>query len=202
MAAVKSFMTSQVDSYRPPYGREQIEIPRRCVIVGTTNEDHFLFDPTGDRRFWVIEVKGSINTDALKGIRDQLWAEAVALHLAGTRFHLTPEQDAARADANTAYRVEEPWFALVSTWAENKGDVSIEECLRECVQKEPKDWKKPDYQIIGAILRTLGFHRYRREVDRKRFYRFRKVGAPQWAGPGSEAARPSNVVSFPGWDHG
>ena len=206
MSAVKSFMTSQVDSYRPPSGREQIEIPRRCVITGTTNEDHFLFDPTGDRRFWVIDVgRNRIDTDALRGMRDQVWAEAVAAHLAGERTYLNPDLDAARADANTAYRVEEPWHGLISQWIDGKGDkgadVGIEDCLRECIQKDAKDWKRADYQVIGAILRTLGFHRYRVHVGGRRFYRFRKIGATQWTGPGEPGTAPaaSNVIAFPGF---
>jgi predicted P-loop ATPase len=171
------------------------------VIVGTTNEDHFLFDPTGDRRFWVIDVgHNRIDTERLREIRDQVWAEAVTAHLAGEPIYLGPDLDAARAEANTAYRVEEPWFALISQWVEAKGDkgadVGIEECLRECVQKEAKDWKRSDYQVIGSILRNLGFHRYRVHVGGRRFYRFRKVGAREWGGPAPEV---SNVITFPGF---
>ena len=33
---VKAFLSAQVDHYRPPYGRNQVEQPRQCVFVGMT----------------------------------------------------------------------------------------------------------------------------------------------------------------------
>lgn len=204
IAAVKAFLTSQVDSYRPPFGREQVTIPRRCVIVGTTNEDHFLFDPTGSRRFWIIDCPGNIDIAALRSIRDQLWAEAVSLCQSGAQHWLDSAMEQQRAEVASAYQIEEPWFKLVNDWIGAQDNVAIEDILREVIQKEPKDWKRADYQAIGAILRTLGFHRYRIALNNKRAYRYAKRGAgvaavdagtlPEYPNP----APPGNVVAFPG----
>jgi len=54
--AVKAFISRQVDAYRPPYGRVTVEVPRTSVFVGTTNEDEFLTDATGNRRYWPIRA--------------------------------------------------------------------------------------------------------------------------------------------------
>jgi predicted P-loop ATPase len=51
---VKAFVSSQRDSFRPPYGRTTVEVPRSSIFVGTTNEEDFLTDDTGNRRYWVI----------------------------------------------------------------------------------------------------------------------------------------------------
>ncbi|NEP19743.1 MAG: hypothetical protein F6J97_23125 [Leptolyngbya sp. SIO4C1] len=56
VSAVKAFITTQTDQIRPPYGRAVMEFPRPSIIVGTTNFDEFLADPTGNRRFWVIGI--------------------------------------------------------------------------------------------------------------------------------------------------
>ena len=45
--ARKSFFSSRVDKFRPPYGEGLEESPRRCVFVGTTNDDDYLGDETG-----------------------------------------------------------------------------------------------------------------------------------------------------------
>jgi hypothetical protein len=37
-AAVKQFVSSRVDHYRPPYGRRHINVPRQTVFAGTINE--------------------------------------------------------------------------------------------------------------------------------------------------------------------
>jgi predicted P-loop ATPase len=46
----KRFLSAQDDTYRPPYGRENVTVPRTCFFVGTTNKKDLLNDPTGDRR--------------------------------------------------------------------------------------------------------------------------------------------------------
>jgi predicted P-loop ATPase len=86
VTAVKAFITSKVDRYRPAYARTIEEFPRQCVLVGTTNENTYLRDRTGNRRFWPIPVKQPIKTSWLARWRDQLFAEAYALYLAGTPY--------------------------------------------------------------------------------------------------------------------
>jgi hypothetical protein len=83
ITAVKAFITSKVDRYRPAYGRVIEEHPRQCVLVGTTNESTYLRDRTGNRRFWPVPVHKMVNRDWLSKWRDQLFAEAYDLYLQG-----------------------------------------------------------------------------------------------------------------------
>ena len=86
--AVKAYITSQEDSYRPPYGKHVQTIPRRCMFIGTTNNPQFLTDKTGNRRFYPVKCNSRAYTmyDHEKEIRDyirQCWAEAVHRYKAG-----------------------------------------------------------------------------------------------------------------------
>lgn len=87
---IKSFITRQADTYKPPYGRTLIKVPRSCVFVGTTNCDVYLRDPTGNRRYWPIRcwTKPHCRRDArpLARVRDRLFAEAVVRYRAGERW--------------------------------------------------------------------------------------------------------------------
>lgn len=92
---IKSFITRTHDKYRPAYGRNVETHPRGCVIVGTTNdEDGFLRDVTGNRRFWPIIVTGQTSkkpwhiTDIE---RDQIWSEALHYYSQGEQLYLKDE---------------------------------------------------------------------------------------------------------------
>jgi putative DNA primase/helicase len=92
---IKAFISAKVDRYRPSYGRTVEPYPRQCVLVGTTNLNTYLKDRTGNRRFWPIPVRHRINLGWVGRMRDQLFAEAYALYLAGVDY--TPShQDEAR----------------------------------------------------------------------------------------------------------
>lgn len=53
VASTKAFLSSSVDLVRPPYGRTTQKMERCSIFVGTTNQDEFLSDSTGNRRFWI-----------------------------------------------------------------------------------------------------------------------------------------------------
>ena len=83
--AVKAYIISQEDSYRPPYQKNVQTIPRRCVFIGTTNNPQFLTDKTGNRRFYPVKVwsfayKLYDNEQAIREYIRQCWAEAVRLY--------------------------------------------------------------------------------------------------------------------------
>jgi putative DNA primase/helicase len=88
--STKSFITQCEDTYRPPYGRRSVSIPRQCVFLGTTNEAYFLRDRTGNRRWWPVSV-GTVDLELLRRDVQQLWAEAVHLYQCGQPWHLTGE---------------------------------------------------------------------------------------------------------------
>lgn len=73
---LKAFISRRRDKARMAYARRQQEFPRSCVFVGTTNEDKYLRDETGNRRFMPVNCR-SVDVDALKRDVRQLWAEAV-----------------------------------------------------------------------------------------------------------------------------
>lgn len=91
--AIKAFISSMVDRYRVAYGTTVESFARQCVLVGTTNDDQYLRDRTGNRRFWPIPVRHTINTEWVAKVREQLFAEAFALYLQGTRYTPTAEQE-------------------------------------------------------------------------------------------------------------
>lgn len=158
---LKAFVTSPVDTYRPPYGRSVEVIPRGNVIVGSTNEDAFLVDPTGDRRFWCVRV-GRVDLAALAAERDQLWAEARAALEAGEGWWLSREAEAARNDAAEEHRVTDPWEEVVGEWlaglsAHELRDLTSRRILTGPLRVEVDRLTARDQQRVASVMRRLGW---------------------------------------------
>lgn len=75
--ALKAFITSPMDDIRLPYGRSSARYPRQTAYLGTVNDDRFLRDETGERRYWVIPLENIEGTEAVD--INRVWAEVGCL---------------------------------------------------------------------------------------------------------------------------
>ena len=96
VAEIKNYISKVKDEARLAYATEKQSFPRQCVFFGTTNENTFLSDVTGNRRFWPVKVGVNPKTkniwEDLDGYEiDQIWAEAVSYYKAGESLVLAKE---------------------------------------------------------------------------------------------------------------
>jgi hypothetical protein len=83
---LKNLITTSADLVRVPYGRTSERMARQSVFCATVNEDTFLRDDTGNRRFWVVPVEGSKPIDkARAGGRQRRNLEGCGRCLPGRR---------------------------------------------------------------------------------------------------------------------
>src|SRR5581483_3315040 len=159
--AIKAFVSRRVDTFRPPYGRRNVQAPRHCVLIGTTNAMEWLRDETGARRFWPIRC-GDIDIDLLKLHRDQLWAEALALFRLGPddggAWWLTDDAliEEAREQQEQRY-VSDPWEPLVREYIAGKEWTTGEQVLLECLSVGKADLKTGDLMRVAGMLRRAGW---------------------------------------------
>jgi len=94
---VKGFISCQSDHFREAYAKRAIPHPRQCIFFGTTNnEDGFLRDVTGNRRYWVVDTPGGGSLkpwDVADEYINQVWAEAFHYYKQGESLILPPELD-------------------------------------------------------------------------------------------------------------
>lgn len=90
---VKAFFSSRVDRFRGAYGKYVQPHPRQCVIFCTTNKRQYLYDLTGNRRFWPVWISRPILLEWLKKYRHLLFAEAVIAYKRGDRYYPTREEE-------------------------------------------------------------------------------------------------------------
>ena len=105
---VKAFASRQEDNARPAYARRVSVRPRTCVFVGTTNDDEYLQDQTGNRRFWPIRI-GRIDIEAFHRDRDQMFAEAVVEEATDESLVLPEELRPDAAALQDSRVVSDPW---------------------------------------------------------------------------------------------
>jgi putative DNA primase/helicase len=155
---IKSFITRQVDHYRPAYGRHPADFPRQCVFAGTTNQESYLRDETGGRRFWPVRV-GTINVKALAAARDQLWAEAAMRHAAGEPWWLDDCFLVAAAAVEQRERYDEDiWHERIRLFLVGREEVTIAEVL-DGLKVDPARQGDAEKKRVGKTLRALGWER-------------------------------------------
>lgn len=81
--AIKAFLTTKKDKGRFAFGREQTEKIRATYFVTNSNDQIFLSDPTGNRRYLVVDLfedlktqDGRLDIAYLRSVLPQLYAEA------------------------------------------------------------------------------------------------------------------------------
>ena len=167
---VKQVITCRSDRYRAPYGRATQDYPRMNVFVGTTNDDSYLHDSTGARRFWPIRCR-AIDTEGLAKDREQLFAEAIQLYREGhTWWETPPDQTAAQQEGR---RTEDPWEEPIRFFLQGRTETSLTEVM-EAVDLKVSDQQMRDAFRLGHVLRTLGWQKHVRRRDGK----FCKVWLP------------------------
>jgi predicted P-loop ATPase len=158
---VKAYLSRRVEKYRPSYGRLEVEEPRTCVFVGTTNptaDGAYLIDEE-NRRFWPVKV-GVIKLDDLSRDRDQLWAEAVHRMKAGEQHWPEPEFEArVFKPEQDARKVVDPWEGPIARYlSESQADrVTSNQVAEHALSIMARDIDSGKARRIGAIMKKLGW---------------------------------------------
>lgn len=156
-ARVKQVVTCRVDRYRAPYDSRSQDHPRFTVFCGTTNDNGYLRDATGARRFWPIKC-GEIRLDLLRAQREQLFAEAVARFKKGEAWWDMPV--AATKEAQEDRRHADPWEESIAAYVALKTRVTVPELLGN-LGMEVKHYDKAAQMRVADILTASGWVRTR-----------------------------------------
>lgn len=172
--AFKQFITTQVDRVRWHYGRRAEDVPRQCVFVGTTNMHQYGKDETGMRRIWPLEV-GVVDVEGIRAVRDQLWAEAVALFRGGFTWWVDKrtvalEEGAAGPAAWSEWalfdeqgesrQIVDAWATPITEWIALHSAVdhfSTAQIMGDALGLDRARWSPPEQKRVAAIMRRLGY---------------------------------------------
>lgn len=173
MESIKEFITKTHEMWTPKYKEFDTSFPRRCVFIGTTNQEDFLADTTGNRRWLPVGV-GKVATAAIERDRLQLWAEAAALYQSGGIAYKGVETDAARA-VQEHHRMGDVWHDIIDAWLHlddidgstpaSRGFVSSASIMADGLNIDSKNIKRGDEMKVASIMRELGYHKARPKIN-------------------------------------
>lgn len=187
LESIKAFVTRTHENWIPKYREFATQFPRRLVFVGTTNEDEFLADKTGNRRWLPVEVS-KVDVKAIKTDLLLLWAEAreTFKRLGGIQF-----RDAERlgASVHEQYTIKDAWLETVEKWLDtpdlmtndiprNCEFLRASDVLRDAIGLNPSNIGKREEMRISNVLQNCGYKRVQRRVDGKKMRIFEPVSQP------------------------
>lgn len=150
---VKRYITDTTDNIRKPYEPASEIFPRKFVLCGTTNDDDFFVDDTGNRRFWVIETnktkQNHIDWDQLEQERDWIWAMAVKDYEEGYETWLNSNEENLNDANNKSFKPDIPYINEIETAL--VGDNQPMTILVDCYMYRGKVWVNP-----GDIVKNIG----------------------------------------------
>ena len=152
---IKMQLSTRADWIRLAYRRDPARYPRQSIFVSTANDNDYLKDPTGARRFWPVRC-GRINLEALARDRDQLWAEAVHRYRAKDTWWEVPDQ--AREEQEARFQADS-WEEVIIPWLAGRPEVTTTEILRDCLEIETRDHSHAAQIRIGSTLKRCGWER-------------------------------------------
>jgi len=174
---LKSIITTRYDNYREPYARKSKDHPRQCVFAMTTNEDNYLKDDTGNRRWLPVKViSNEANIKWIKENKEQLYAEAYhrVINLKETTWEFPKElledaQDARRTEDTNADIVVD-WYLSLFPFEREQG-VTVREVFNNVIKKQDSFKmfdKLEEMRLTGVLKGTLKLTKDRKVIDGKK----------------------------------
>jgi predicted P-loop ATPase len=170
---MKAIITTQSDKYRPPYTRASQDFPRRCVFAMTTNQEEYLKDETGNRRWLPVKLAlDEADTDWLKDNRDQLFAEAKhRVIVLKESVHEFPHEETARQQR--ARRISDPnedriieWYygPFMSEYQRTDG-ITAQQVFQSALSGMGSMKKYEEMAIADVLKNVLNLTRKRRMIE-------------------------------------
>ncbi|WPF90508.1 VapE domain-containing protein (plasmid) [Cyanobacterium aponinum AL20118] len=167
---LKAFVSKSDDTFREPYAKSTRTIKRKFVIGGSVNEDTFLVDSTGNRRYLIIPIDQEINLEFIKKYRDVIWYQAKLAYQSGERWYLDKSSQALSEKLNKSYLHHDSWDSPeLEGWLslKTKG-VSTREILTQFLGVSEKDINKGHEMRLGKIMKGNGWINKQMMINGKR----------------------------------
>ena len=136
--AFKYIVTSSRSNVRDAYARFRETRERRASLVATTNEDHFIRDAQGNRRYLVVDLKDTVDLDAFPLPYEGAYAQALYLLDHGFNPKPTHEESLLITQHNAGYMEAN----------------DCEEVLKSII-RQPAVHEQPEGYLAGELMQLV-----------------------------------------------
>lgn len=156
----KAFITKRSDKERLSYARFSKDFPRRCVFIGTTNDDKYLRDSTGNRRYWPVKV-GFCDRKKLKSDIEQLWGEAYHRFMVkNEKWWLEDEEIIKISESIQGIKQEvDEMTHKIEQYCSGREFIHSTELWEVVFNGSPSAFDRPAQMRLGKIMTELGYYR-------------------------------------------
>ena len=187
--SVKAMLTKANDEYRLPYGRATLKFPRMTSFVGTVNDDKFLIDQTGNRRFATVPISDDVHIDCNKQIKPfdslQLWGQIYRIvqeeiakgATIASCFRLDPEMKEELENRNQEYtkpmKAEDEVIDILSRLNMEKQITSANYIITDEYMTvtefigQHTSLNKYTTEQVGRVLTKLGYKTLKKKINGK-----------------------------------
>lgn len=172
--SIKAWVSKQEETWVPKYMEFAHRFPRRLVLVGTSNQEEFLVDETGNRRWLPIHVGPQQDREAIARDRNQLWAEAKVVF--AKKGILWKEAETLARAEHYQFEIRDPWEEPIREWflrpdvggvsPRERGYVRIDEVLQEALHFDVNRIHMGEQFRVGKILKQMGLQRGNKRGER------------------------------------
>ena len=152
-------ITTREDVYRKSHGRVTEEHPRVTVFAATSENNQYLQETRGSRRYWPL-VCGDINLNSLSQQRERIFAEAVIRYRAGATWWEMPDSTRAEQAERASQDI---WTDKVLNFMENNSSLRLSsaEILERCIEMKPAQQDEGAKRRIFRIMTENGWKQLR-----------------------------------------
>jgi hypothetical protein len=170
--SIKAWVSRETEEWVGKYREFTTRFDRRLLCFGTGNKNEFLDDDTGERR-WLPMIVNGVDVKGIQAVRDQLWAEGLAMFQAnGGEVLWRDALELARAEHHK-FKVVDPWMDPILDWLaredmdgpRDRNLVRMHDVLTSALGLTTAKIGGKEAARVGKVLTLLGYERVVRTLD-------------------------------------
>ncbi|HFK5529524.1 TPA: VapE domain-containing protein [Elizabethkingia anophelis] len=163
--SMKELITKEDIQLRKPYGKVVENLPRRASFIGSVNDDEFLMDMTGNRRFLCFKVS-KIND--IKIDYAGLYSQVMHLYNSGFKHWFDGNEIDIINEKNERFRSKDPIEELILTEFQSCPEnlnckfLTATEILKQLMDKHNIPMRSTNNIVIGKVMKRHGFRKVKK----------------------------------------